>query len=109
MTNLRQVLGTDLTSLFRDWATSLLLDDVTGAGARYQQPSWNLRSIFGALSTSGAYPLATQSLTSGAATSVSVTGGGAAYLRFGVTAGGTGAVSWTSTSSSLNVTLVRLK
>jgi hypothetical protein len=105
--NLGQVFP-NVTSLFRDWATSLLLDDVSGAGARYQAPSWNLRTIFGALN-GGVYPLATQSLSPSAATNVSVAGGGVAYLRFGVPASGTGALTWTTSSAAVQTTLVRLR
>jgi hypothetical protein len=109
LANLRNVFGSDLTPLLRDWATTLLLDDVSGAGARYLEPSWNLRSIFDALSTSGTYPLATTSLSSATPTTLSVAGGGAAYLRFTVGAGKTGAVSWTTGSSTVVMTLVRLR
>ena len=107
LSNLRQVYG-DLTPLFRDWSTSLLMDDVSGSASRYQFLSWNLRSIFGALN-SGAYPISTGSLPSDATTSVSIGGGGVAYLRFGVAASGTGSLSWTSNSSSMQYSLVRLK
>ena len=107
LANMRQVFG-DMTPIVRDWATSALLDDVTGASSRYQFLSWNMRSIFGALN-SGTYPLATRSLTNGGSTSVSLVAGGAAYLRFGVVAGGRGALNWTTSSSNVQTTLVRLK
>lgn len=108
LTNLRSVFGSDLTPLFRDWSTSLLLDDVNGAATRYQEKSWNLASIFGALGAAGTYPLATQSLTTGATTSVSIAGGGSAYLRFGVAAGGAASLEWT-TPTTVQTTVVRLK
>ena len=57
--NLEQVFGTGLPALARDWATSVFADDVASTDARYQQPSWNSRSIFGALESTRAYPLAT--------------------------------------------------
>jgi hypothetical protein len=109
LANLRQVYGSDITSLFRDWSTSLLLDDVIGADARYQEPSWNTRSVLGALSSNGTFPLATASLDSSEPTTVTVRGGSAAYLRFEVGAGKTGTVSWTTTGSSASVTVVRLR
>jgi len=109
LANLRNVFGSDLASLFRDWATSLLLDDVSGAATRYQEPSWNERSILDALTTTSSYPLTTLPLASGTPTTVSVRGGGAAYLRFTVAAGQTGAVSWTASSSVGSVTVVRLR
>jgi hypothetical protein len=109
LANLRNVFGGDLSTQFRDWATSLLLDDVSGAGARYQEPSWNERSILDALTTGASYPLTTLPLASGTPTTVTVRGGGAAYLRFTVAAGQTGTVSWTSSSSLGAVTVVRLR
>lgn len=108
LTNLRTVFGSDLTPLFRDWATSLILDDVSGAASRYQAKSWNLASIMGAINTSGAYGLSTKSLTNSATTSVAISGGSAAYLRFGVAAGGSASLSWTA-PAAMQTTLVRLK
>lgn len=108
LTNLRTVFGNDLTPLFRDWTSSFLLDDVSGATSRYQQRSWNLGSIFRAITTAQNYPLSTQSLTSGAPKSVGLVGGGSAYLRFGVAAGGTASVTWTA-PAAVQTTVVRLK
>jgi hypothetical protein len=108
LANLRQVFGSDLTTLARDWSTSVFADDVVTTDARYQQPTWNLRSIFGALESNGAYPLATATL--GTSTSaVSVKGGSAAYLRFAVTAGQTAAVQLSGLPSSMQLTLVRTR
>jgi hypothetical protein len=107
MANLRGVFGSDLTPVVRDWATALLLDDVAGADARHQDLSWGYRSLFGALSSS--YPLAASSLADGVAQAVSVVGGGAAYLRFGVAAGRTGGVSWAALPADVQLTLVRTR
>lgn len=80
MTNLRAALGTDPLPLFRDWAVSVYLDDaVPGVDARFAQPSWNFRGLF-----SSGLPLRTRRLNNAATTSLSLTPGGAAYLRFGV-------------------------
>jgi len=106
--NLTRVFGAGLTTLARDWATSVLADDVTSAEARYQQPSWNMRSIFGALQSNGAYPLATTTLTS-TPSAVTVSGGSAAYLRFTVAAGKTATIQWSTLPSSVQLTLVRTK
>lgn len=108
LANLRAVFGSDLTSIFRDWSTAIILDDVAGAAARYQFRSWNLPSIMSALDDDGVYPLATQSLISGGTKSVSIASGGAAYLRFGVAANGTGSLT-ISAPSSIQTTVVRLK
>lgn len=106
--NLRAVFGNDLTPLFRDWATSFALDDVSGAAARYQMRSWNLASILGALNTNGSYSLATQALSDGSLNTVTVAGGGAAYLRFGVGTSGSASFVWT-TPNAVITTLVRTK
>ena len=80
MTNLRAALGTDPLPLFRDWAVSVYLDDaVPGVDPRFVQPSWNFRGLF-----ASGLPLRTRRLANGAPTPVSLTPGGAAYLRFGV-------------------------
>ena len=106
--NLQQVFGAGLPALARDWATSVFADDVVSTDARYQQPSWNLRSIFGALESTGAYPLATATL--GASTmTMSVNGGSAAYLRFAVSAGQTATVQLSTLPSNVQLTLVRTR
>jgi hypothetical protein len=109
MANLQQVFGSNLTALFRDWATTLLMDDVPGADARYQFPSWNLRSVLAALDGAGAYPLQTTLLTSGASTTASISGGGAAYMRFAVGAGKTASITWEALPPTVALTLVRLR
>ena len=105
--NLRGVFGSTITTQLRDWSTSVLTDDLSGVAATYQQPSWNYRSVFGALSSSG-FPLATVAMTAGTRT-VSLVAGSAAYTRFAVTAGGTASVSWTTPSTLVQFTLVRTK
>ena len=106
--NLRQVFGSDLTSLARDWATSVFADDLASTDARYQQTTWNLRSIFGALESNGAYPLVTTTLT-GSPTTLSIHGGSAAYLRFAVAAGQTGTIQLGSLPSNIQLSLVRTR
>jgi hypothetical protein len=109
METLEFALGTDPAPLFRDWATAMLLDDVPGVDARYQFPSWNLRSIFAMPSVLGGYPLRTTPLSDGRTTTTTLSAGGAAYLRFGVAAGQTGAVTWNALPSDVALTLVRLR
>jgi hypothetical protein len=105
--NLRNVFGSTVTTQFRDWSTSVLTDDLSGVATTYQQPSWNYRSVFAALS-SGAFPISTVAMTPGTR-SVSLVAGAAAYTRFAVTSGGTANVSWTTPSSLVQFTLVRTK
>ena len=106
--NLQRVFGTDVTALARDWATSVFADDVASTDARYQQPSWNLQSIFGALESTGAYPLSTVTLGASPMT-MSVDGGSAAYLRFAVSAGQTATVQFSTLPSNVQLTLVRTR
>jgi len=106
--NLEQVFGTGLPALARDWATSVFTDDVASTDPRYQQTSWNLRSIFGALESTGAYPLATATLGASPMT-LSVDGGSAAYLRFAVSAGQTATVQLNTLPSNVQLTLVRTR
>ncbi|GLC23892.1 Ig-like domain-containing protein [Roseisolibacter agri] len=108
MANVRQVFGTESVALFRDWATSLFADDLTGVAARWQQPSWGYRSIFGALGGSG-FPLATTTLTDGATRSVTLVGGGVAFLRVGVAANGAGSVAWGTLPTNVQMTVVRTR
>jgi len=105
--NLREVFGTTVTTQLRDWSTSVLTDDLSGVAATYQQPSWNYRSVFAALSSS-VFPISTISMTAGART-VSLVPGAAAYTRFAVSAGGTASVTWTTSSTLVQFTLVRTK
>jgi hypothetical protein len=108
LNNLQQVFGSNLTALARDWATSVFADDITSTDARYQQPTWNMRSIFGALQSNGAYPLVTSAIGSSPST-VSVNGGSAAYLRFAVAAGQTATVQWSTLPSNMQLSLVRTR
>lgn len=88
MTNLKAAFGTEPVPLFRDWAVSVYLDDaVSGAEARFTQPSWDFRSVF-TTGTGSGFPLRVHRLRNGASQSVHLATGGSAYLRFGVAPGG---------------------
>ncbi len=86
--NFNTVMG-DITTLTRDWAVAQFLDDGATGNSQsiYLNPSWNFRSIFPALGTSGSWPLLTRPLVAPTALTVNLVGGGAAYLRFRVAAG----------------------
>ncbi len=109
LSNLTRVLGSDVMGTFRDFSTSLFTDDLAATEARYQEPSWNWRSLYAALLRGSAFPLATVSLTPGNATTLSVVAGSAAYLRFGVAAGGSGAVQMMAPAAATTWTVVRVK
>ena len=105
--NLDAVFGANVMGLLRDWSTSVFTDNVPGIEARYQQPSWKYRAMYNELF--GTYPLATVSLADGVARNVSLVGGGSAYVRFAVPAGGTARVLWGSVPATMQMTLVRTR
>jgi len=89
MANLRGALGTDPLPLFRDWSVAVYADDaVAGVPAVYTVPSWHFRSVSAAFRTDRRFPLRVRQLSNGVAQRFDLPGGGAAYLRFGVAAGG---------------------
>jgi hypothetical protein len=88
LANLRTTLNTDPLALMQAWTVSVYVDDaVPGIAARYQQPSWNFRSVMPGLIQQQRFPLAVQSVPSDGTQQVTLRAGGAAYLRFGVGAG----------------------
>ena len=110
MSNLQQVYGSELPNLVRDWATSVLTDDIAGVDARYQQPSWNFRSIFTAMSSfNNTFPLQTLTVADGSPRSVTLRGGGTAFVRFGVAGGGIGSVFWGIPPDYTSVSIVRTR
>ena len=107
--NLRAVFGADVPRLFRDWSTSLLVDDLAGADARFQQRSWNFPSVYGVVDETSPYPLRTVRMADGVISTVRVTAGGSAYLRFGVAAGATASLRWDALPAGTTMTAVRLR
>jgi hypothetical protein len=85
------------------------MDDVTGVDARWQQPSWNFRSIFSVLESDGLYPLRTQPLTSGVPATVTLRGGTASFLRFAVSSGSAASIQWGTLPQNVQLTLVRTR
>ena len=116
--NLANVFGADYMNQIRDWATSLLSDDVAGVtDARFLEPSWNMRSIFPNLVNSanqplGRYPLKIIPISDASGGNVSIQAGGAAYFRFGVSSGNA-SIDWSSAglpvTPLMKFTLVRTK
>ena len=86
-TNLAEVFGATPDEWLRDFTAAMYSDDaVAGAGATYTQPSWNFRSVYGGL---GGFPLGVRQLSNGVGLTLSYSaGGGSAYARFGIPAGG---------------------
>ena len=89
--NLSRSLGEDPSEWIRDWTVSVYADDAVPVEPRYRQPSWNMRLIYPG-TTLGRFPLEVLHLGSDGAHSLELDHGGAAYLRFGLTAGTRGAI-----------------
>lgn len=112
--NLRTVLSADPMRLLQDWTTSLYTDDaVPGIAAQYTTSSWHHRSVMGTLNNNqGGYPLSITPFSGGRA-ALSVAGGSAAYLRFGVAAGGQATLTTASggapASERVLITIVRTR
>ncbi|HEV2150608.1 MAG TPA: hypothetical protein VGR37_24635 [Longimicrobiaceae bacterium] len=84
--NLSAVLGTNAIDFMQTWTVSVFTDDVPRViGPRFQQPSWNFRSIVPLLND-GRFPLEIIPLTD-TQTTLTLKGGGAAFLRFGIAPG----------------------
>jgi len=111
--NVAAALGTDPKPWLRDWAASMYADDAgIGATSPYTQPSWNFRDIYGNLNygTGFGYPLAARNPTNGVAQAFTLSrGGGSAYVRMGVPAGGFAGVTSTAPGANLGVVVVRRK
>ncbi|CAN5746666.1 hypothetical protein BH23GEM8_BH23GEM8_15020 [soil metagenome] len=121
--NLRSVLGTDPLPWVHDWTVSLHSDDhIATTDARFQQPSWNYRSIVPASrillgQANPSYPLTVTFLrntsTGQLPIVLSLQSGGASHHRFGVNAGQTAAIRTTSgglqAPSKLKLALIRTR
>jgi hypothetical protein len=104
--NLTRALGMAPDSLMRDWAISVFLDDnAPNVDPRFQQPSWNMRSITTNNSASVAFGLFTRILHDGSTTSFQMVSNGVAFLRFTVPAGQDGLVALTSGGAPLPSTI----
>jgi hypothetical protein len=87
--NLQNVLGVDPVEWLRDWSVAVYADDaVAGLPARFLQQGWHYRSVVSNLRVEKRFPLDTRSLPANGSTRLEIAAGGAAYLRFGVPAGG---------------------
>lgn len=114
MDNLTSVLGPQVLDWVVDWNVANYTDDAFTVDARFTQPSWNHRSILPRLrggSSTGAYPLATVEVQNATPTTVTVTAGGAAYLRLGIGPGGVSGVKLSNgvLPSDLIVNIVRTR
>ncbi|HKP76019.1 MAG TPA: Ig-like domain-containing protein [Longimicrobiaceae bacterium] len=91
VTNLTSAIGgADVDDWVRDWTAATYADDaVSGMATQYTHPSWNFRSLYGALYSGYANVLIPRPLSNGVGLTLSYSrGGGTAYARFGVPASG---------------------
>jgi len=115
MTNLASALGVAPNTLLRDWAISVFLDDnAASVDPRFQQQSWNARSILTGAGTSTPFPLVTRLLNvDGSSLSTSLVGNGVAFLRFSVPNGQDALLTTTSGGqalpSSVKLSVVRIR
>jgi hypothetical protein len=107
--NFNSVLG-DISTTARDWSVAQVADDAgLGVATNYTNPSWNFRSMIASVN-SGSFPLLTHPLLS-APVALSLSGGGAAYVRFRVAANVAASIAATSSGqpapASVDFYLVR--
>lgn len=99
--NLAEVSGLDVGELvdyYRDWAITAYTDDLVATkDPRFQQPSWNNRSI---LTEIGLSPISPRRLQPGVSSTFTLIGGGSAYLTFEVEAGETAEIQLTELAST---------
>ncbi|MGH7718071.1 MAG: Ig-like domain-containing protein [Gemmatimonadaceae bacterium] len=113
LANLANVVGADPLQLARDFVVAQYADDgVSGGASTFTHPSWHYREILPALIQGGAPPLRVRPLADGVSQTIALIGGGAGYLKFGVS-GPFASVRVQSQGvavpSSVRLTLVRAK
>lgn len=87
--NLRSATGVDPFDRIQAWTVSVYADDaIPGVPPAYVQPSWNFRSIMPVFAEADGFPLQVLSLGSGTTRTLTLRGGGAAFVRFAVAPGG---------------------
>lgn len=116
ITNVEQAIGVDALQWMQDWTVSVYTDDSgLPVAPQYQQPSWNFRDIYTVLSKDKVFPLNTLALSDGGdgVRLRRLEGGGAAFVRFGITPNGRAAVRVTAgglaAPDRLRISIVRTK
>jgi hypothetical protein len=90
LANLSRVFGLELIPWIRDWALANYADDfIAGVPSISSHPSWDIRSIVAAVN-GGSFPLESEQIDNMSITSVAISDGASAYLRFGVLPGAVG-------------------
>jgi hypothetical protein len=113
VTNFNAVFGGAFLDMVRDWTVANYTDDAVLTTEAFRHPSWNFRDILPALLNPQVFPLKTRTLAAGTQLAITLKGGSAAYLRFGVPANGTATITATSSGATLpttvSMTVVRTK
>ncbi len=95
MDNLASVIGDDPMNWYRDLVTAMYADDAVPTASEYTMPSWNFRAFHNLLY--GSYSLTARPIDPNQTYTIFyASGGGTAFIRFGVAAGAFGRVSATS-------------
>ena len=88
--NLSRMFGPDLISWIRDWTVANYADDfIPDVPSVNTHPSWEFRSMVAAVNQ-GNFPLETEQIDGVSITSIAISDGSSAYLRFGVLPGAVG-------------------
>lgn len=83
--NLTNALGGSPYPWLRDWSISMFLDDnAPNVDPRFQQPSWNTRSVLTNGGTGVPYQLLTRLLSDNTTSSALMAGNGVSFFRFSV-------------------------
>ena len=105
--NLTNALGGSPNALFRDWAISVYMDDnAPNVDARFQQPSWNLRSTLTGGGASSSFPLITRILADNTALSFTLLGNAVSFDRFSVPRGQDALLTVTANGQALPATVL---
>jgi hypothetical protein len=112
--NLTNAIGAAPDAMLRDWAISVFMDDnAAGVDARFQQPSWNMRSLITNGGTSVAFPLATRQLSDNVTNTLTLGADGVSFLRFSVPSGQDALLTVTSNGqplpSTVQLAVVRIR
>lgn len=112
--NLQAAINAEPLDWFQDWSVSVYADDAVPVDPKFLQPSWNFRSIMSAFKRSnGRYPLKVTSLAGTTPTTLTLQGGGSAFLRFALGPSGSATIKATSGGAAppakLRISIVRTK
>lgn len=104
--NLTHALGAPPDSIMRDWAISVYMDDnAPNVDPRFEQPSWNMRSIVTGGFAADPYSLTTRTLRDGGTTTLTLLANSVSFLQFTVPVGQDAILAVTSNNAALPSTV----